>query len=71
MKRNGRSIAAVGVMPFAEAGTTSDSPVPRAEAQGHCVDLLLTLWHRADGSALAWGRHAEAGRAVLRQSLVP
>ncbi len=48
-----------------------DAPDPIAEAQGSCVDLLLTLWHRADGSALTWIGHAEAGRAVLRQHLVP
>jgi len=48
-----------------------DAPDPIAEAQGSCVDILLTLWHRADGSALTWGGHAEAGRAVLRQRLVP
>ena len=48
-----------------------DAPDPIAEAQGSCVDLLLTLWHRTDGSALTWSGHAEAGRAVLRQPLVP
>jgi uncharacterized protein (TIGR03083 family) len=48
-----------------------DAPDPIAEAQGTCVDLLLTLWHRTDGSALSWGGHADAGRAVLRQRLVP
>ena len=48
-----------------------DAPDPIAEAHGSCVDLLLTLWHRTDGSALVWNGHAEAGRAVLRQPLVP
>jgi uncharacterized protein (TIGR03083 family) len=48
-----------------------DAPDPIAEAQGSCVDLLLTLWHRTDGSALTWVGHADAGRAVLRQRLVP
>ena len=48
-----------------------DAADPIAEAQGSCVDLLLTLWHRSDGSGLTWGGHAEAGRAVLRQRLVP
>ena len=48
-----------------------DAPDPIAEAQGSCVDLLLTLWHRSDGSGLTWAGHAEAGRAVLRQRLVP
>jgi len=48
-----------------------DAPDPIAEAQGSCVDLLLTLWHRSDGANLTWAGHAEAGRAVLRQRLVP
>lgn len=48
-----------------------DAPDPIAEAQGSCMDILLTLWHRSDGTTLTWGGHADAGRAVLRQPLVP